>query len=233
MSDFNSSTDTPSQPRRKMGGGALAAIIIAVVVVVLGGGWFLVSNSVTNAGNVKETQLNAQYLDNQNWLSDCLVKTNQAASITKAQTDAFDKAMTDVIKGRYDGRSAQPGSMFSAIVENYPDMKGFNDAFNRAFNTVMGCRTDYRGMQSKLLDMLQKYDAWRTGSFTVRTFGGDYPSNNLVAQIGSDRSRKGQAALDQMYTIVTTKDTQDAYKNGTMPTQDPFGGSTPAATPTR
>jgi hypothetical protein len=88
----------------------------------------------------------------------------------------------------------------------------------------------------KLLDMLRDYDSWRTGSFTVRTFGGDRPSDNLVAQIGSDRSHKGQAALDQMYTIVLVKDAKDAYKTGEVTPEDPFGsngGQTPSITPTR
>jgi hypothetical protein len=220
--------------RRPLGRGALIGIgagVLAVVLLLVG---FLVNNSVTNTGNKKEATLNAQYLDNQNYLSDCITKIREVAGVTKAQSDSFTQAMNDAVKGRYDGRSAQPGAMFSAIVENYPDLTGLNQAFERAYTTIIGCRTDYRNIQSKLLDMLRDYDSWRTGSLTVRTFGGDRPSDNLVAQIGSDRSRKGQAALDQMYTIVLVKDAKKAYEEGELTPEDPFGTTTaPSATPTR
>jgi hypothetical protein len=229
-------TDTPNNGsgRRPLGRGAIIAIGGIATLLVLGLIGFLVSNSVTNTGNQKEATLNAQYLDNQNYLSDCITKIREVAGVTKAQSESFTKAMNDAVKGRYDGRSAEPGAMFSAIVENYPDLSGLNQAFERAHTTIIGCRTDYRNIQSKLLDMLRDYDSWRTGSLTVRTFGGDRPSDNLVAQIGSDRSRKGQAALDQMYTIVTVKEAKDAYNNGELKPEDPFGTTTaPSATPTR
>lgn len=211
--------------------GALVGLAICAVLalaLIIG---LVTKNSVTNTGNRKETGLNAQYLDNQNYLSDCIVRIREAANTTKAESDAFTKAMTDAVKGRYDGRMAQPGAMFSAITENYPDLKGLNQAFQRAFDTMSGCRTDYRGKQSKLLDMLREYDSWRTGSLTVRTLGGDRPSDNLVAQIGNDRSRKGQAALDAMYTIVLVKDAKSAYQNGELTPETPF--DTTAPTPSR
>jgi hypothetical protein len=96
----------------------------------------------------------------------------------------------------------------------------------------MECRGNYKKVQSKLLDMLQVYTSWRTGSWTVRFFGGDeFPSQNLVAQIGSDRSRKGQDALDQMYTIVTVKDSIEAYKSGVLVPEQPFGPTTGPVVP--
>jgi hypothetical protein len=216
---------------RSLGRGTIVAISVIALLLV----GFLVNNSVTNTGNQKETRLNAQYLDNQNYLSDCIIKIREVAGVTKAQSDSFTRAMNDAVKGRYDGR-AQPGAMFSAIVENYPDLSGLNKAFERAYTTITGCRTDYRNIQSKLLDMLRDYDSWRTGSLTVRTFGGDRPSDNLVAQIGNDRSRKGRAALDQMYTIVLVEDAKDAYNSGEVTPEDPFGSNgsqAPSATPTR
>lgn len=216
--------------------GMIAAGIggLAVVALIIG---FLVNNSVTNTGNQKEAALNAQYLDNQNVLSDCIIKIREVAGVSKAQSESFIQAMNDAVKGRYDGRSAEPGSMFSAVVESYPDLAGLNQAFERAHTTITGCRTDYRNIQSKLLDMLREYDSWRTGSLTVRMFGGDRPSDNLVAQIGSDRSRKGRDALDRMYTIVLVKDAKQAYEKGEIAPEDPFGTnatpSQPSVTPTR
>lgn len=209
--------------------GAIIGISLGVIAVVTAFVLFLVNNSVTNTGNVKEAGLNAQYLDNQNELSACTTKIRETANIAGAQADKFEEVMVEVIKGRYEGREGNPGTMFSAIVEQYPDLASLSSAYERVHNVVVGCRSDYKNIQTKLLDMLQKYDSWRTGSFTVRTFGGEYPSNNLVAQIGTDRTRKGQVALDQMYTIVVTKDTVDAYKTGELVPEQPF----PAVTSTK
>lgn len=204
-------------------GGAVVLVILAIIAYVVG-----TSISVTNDGNKKEAALGAMYRSAQNELSDCLTKISGSANVAQAQSDAFTKAMTDVIKGRYDGREAQPGGMFSAIVENYPDLSGLNNAFARVQDVLIGCRTDFKNVQNRLLDQLREYDSWRTGSWTVRTFGGDYPSNNLVAQIGNDTSRRGQAALDQMNTIVTVEGVTDAYRGGSMKPDAPFGNSSTA-----
>lgn len=216
----------------KLSGRVIAAISIGLVLVI-GLIAFLVNNSVTNTGNTKEAGLNAQYLNNQNELSACVTTIRETANIAGAQADKFEEVMVEVIKGRYEGREASPGTMFSAIVEQYPDLTSLSSAYERVHNVVVGCRSDYKKIQAKLLDQLQKYDAWRTGSFTVRTFGGEFPSDNLVAQIGTDRSRKGQVALDQMYTIVVTKDTVDAYKTGELVPETPFVGPKAEPTPSK
>lgn len=203
----------------------IAAAVALVLVVVGGFVFFLVNNSVTNNGNKQEAGLNTQYLDNQNYLSDCITKIRESANVTKAEADKFEQVMVEVIKGRYEGEtSAQPGSgaLFSAIVEQYPDMSGLNKAFERVYTVIVGCRSDYRGKQSQLLDKLRTYDSWRTGSWTVRTFGGDeYPSDNLEARVSTTVNR-GKDARDQMYTIVLVKDSVDAYNTGVLVPEDPF-----------
>lgn len=196
----------------------IAFIVTVVLVAVVGLIIFLTDNSVTNDGNRREAGLNAQYLDNQNILSDCTLKIREMANVSKAQSDAFMKAMEDTVKGRYDGREADdPGKMFSVIVEDYPELDGLTKAYERVHDTIMSCRTDYTKIQTKLLDMLREYEVWRTGTLKVRMFGsGQFPSQNLVAQIGSDRSRKGQEALDQMHTIVTVEDAREATESGNI-----------------
>ena len=218
--------------RGRFSKGAIVGASIGAVILVLGLIALLTSNSVTNTGNRKEAALNSQYLNNQNYLSHCITQIREVANVTQAQSDDFIKAMTDAVKGRYDGRSAQPGAMFSAITENYPDLKGLNQAFERMYTVITGCRTDYKNVQSKLLDMLREYDSWRTGSLTVRTFGGDRPSNNLVARIGTT-SHTGRDALNQMYTIVLVKDAKTAYQNGELNPETPFAPTSPAPTATR
>lgn len=179
--------------------------------------------SVTNDGNKMESGLNSQYLDNQNYLSDCIVKIRETSNVTGAMADKFEAVMTEAIKGRYDGREANPGQMFSAVVEQYPDLAPLQSSFKDVFTVVTGCRSDYRGKQTQLLDKLDKYTQWRTGSFTVRFFGdGEFPSNNLVARVGTN-SWRGPDALDKMYTIVQVQDSVDAYNTGVLTPESPFG----------
>lgn len=207
--------------------GFIAAAVAAVLVLIVGGVVFLMNNGVTNEGNRQESRLNAQYVDNQNVLSDCIVKIRETANITTSEADRFEAVMVEVIKGRYEGEtSAQPGQgqLFSAIVEQYPDLSGLSAAYERVHNVVVGCRSDYRTYQSQLLDQLQTYDAWRTGSLRVRTFGGDeYPSQHLVARVGTNNTQRGVDAYDQMYTIVQVQDSVDAYNSGVLVPEDPFG----------
>lgn len=202
---------------------------IAALVLILGIWYFTVNNGVTNAGNTKEAGLNVQYLDNQNYLSDCIVRIRETAGVAQAKADKLDQVLEDAIKGRYDNGTnseAQPdsGKFFSAIQEAYPDLQPVGDLYNRVFDVMNGCRTDYRGKQTQLLDMLRSYDTWRTGSFTVRTFGGEFPSDNLEARVGDDVAR-GQEARDRMYRIVLAEDALEAYESGTLEAEDPFGNS--------
>lgn len=215
--------------------GVLAAVGAAVVVVVLGL-WAIFTNiGVTNDGNKREADLNVRYLNAQNYLSDCITKIRETANVTQAQAAKFEEVMVETIKGRYDGKlsSASPsiggGQLFSAVVENYPDLSGLNQAFERVYTVIVGCRTDYRGKQSELLDVLRSYDQWRTGSFTVRFFGdGEFPSNNLEARVGTSVVR-GAEARDRMYTIVLVKDAQNAYNTGEITPENPFGVPSPSA----
>lgn len=202
----------------------LVAIVGAALLAFIGL-WAVFANiGVTNDGNKMEARLTSAYSDNQNVLSDCVVKIRETANVTGAEADKFEEVMVETIKGRYDGRSPDPGSMFSAIVEDYPDLAPLSKAYERVHNVIMQCRTDFKGYQSKLLDELAVYKSWRTGSWTVRTFGGEFPSQNLEARIGSDVAY-GREALDRMYTIVVVKDVNDSYDSGELVPEDPFGSS--------
>jgi hypothetical protein len=206
-------------------GGGIAVVVLTIVIALLS--W----NSAVNKGNAMENGLNKQYLVNQNELSNCVTQIRETAKVAQAESDAFTKAMEDAIKGRYDGRAANPGQMFSAITENYPDLKDLNKAFERVYLKIVECRGDYKLVQNKLLSQLQGYDDWRTATNTGRIFGGNRPSDHLVAQIGTNRLLTGKAAYAQMLTIVTTADTKKAYETGNLEPEDPF--SKAPATPAK
>lgn len=201
---------------------AVSIVCIAVFALVL---VLVTKNNIVNTGNTKEVALNAQYVDNQNYLSDCIVRIRESAGVAKGQRDALDEIITDAVKGRYDqGSSAQvgQGALFSAITEAYPDLSALSGTFDKVLVVVNGCRTDYRGKQTQLLSMLKDFDTWRIGSWTVRTFGGsNFPDENLQAQIGKNITT-GKEALIQMKTIVLVKDASGAYETGTLTPEDPF-----------
>lgn len=214
---------------KQFGTVGIVIAVIAAVVVIPGVILWSVNNSVTNSGNTQEAALNAAYLDNQNYLSDCITKIRETAGVTQAEADKFGDILVEAVKGRYstsDGKTTSAavdkGAMFSAIVEKYPDLSGLNAAFERVYTIATGCRTDYRNKQSNLLDRLRNYDTWRTGTWKVRTFGSEFPSSNLVARIGNSTPARGQDALDKMYQIVVVKDSNDAYTSGTLTPETPF-----------
>ena len=191
--------------------------IALVVALVAGLALFGTYNSIIDEGNKLENGLNEQYPVTQNELSTCLIKIGDAANLTKAETQTMKDALTEAIKGRYEGRSANPGQMFSAIVEDYPDLKVFDDAFQRAYHTIIGCRTDYQKAQNKLFNQLKVYDNFQTDSFWRRRFAQNrYPSELLRAD-----KLKGEAAYEQMRTMILTADTREAYRTGTLPSSNP------------
>lgn len=197
------------------------APIGSLVIILIFGGWlWSKQQGLVSDRNSLEARLTAEYPDAQNYLSDCLVRTNQIAQVAQAKSAAFDKVMSDAIKGRYGDnlKPALPGqsnALISALKEAYPDVSSAVSAYNDVIATVNGCRVDFRDKQSKLLDELRSYKAWR-GQFWQRQFGMETPSGNLEARIGTN-TWHGRAAEDKMFAIVLTSGAKNAYNTGTIP----------------
>lgn len=187
--------------------------------------FFLIANGVTNQGNKKQQDLIVLYNDTSNVLSDCLVKTKSAVGLANAQTDALDKVITDAVKGRYtEGSSAQPGrgQLFSAISEQYPDTKALSATFDKVLIIITGCRSNFKDSQAALQRAVTRFNQWRTGSFTVRTFGGDnYPNDDLEIQVAKDFVR-GKKALDKMRELVLVAEASTARDTGVLTNDNPF-----------
>lgn len=209
---------------RSMYGGAKVALVVAMVVLgALGAGLLSLYgfvNSVRNEGVGLETQLNAQYLANQNELSTFVSSFYEQVGVANLKSEKMDQIITDAVKGRYEGDGGggygQGSPFFSAIVESYPDVKSL-DIYDKIVSFVQSGRESYKNKQDKLLDQMRAYDTWRrTGlvrSQVVATLG--FPSENLEARVGA-KVVTGAAAREQMLLIVTTSDTKKAYETGTM-----------------
>lgn len=200
--------------------------VLGVVIVFFVMLYLIVSNGVTNDGNKKQEDLIAFYNETTNVLSDCLVKTKSAVGVAGAQTDALDRVITNAVKGRYtEGSTAQPGNsnaLFSALSEAYPDTSGLSRTFENVQIIITGCRTNFRDSQSELQKAVTRFNQWRKGSFTVRTFGGgNYPNDDLAIRVDR-RMITGQEALNQMRTLVVVSDAQTGRDSGVIRNDDPF-----------
>lgn len=198
-------------------------IVVGVVLVVVIG---LLStwNAVVNERNTRENDVSAMYSSTQNELSGCLSKSTQAANVTKAEAKVMKEALTEALQARYTTKStADPtsGKLFSAIVEQYPDLKPFENSFKDAFVVMIGCREDFKNAQKQLIDKVKSYNTWKDGTLTVRFFA-NAPSNHLEADTGDGTIYKGAEALAKIKRIIRTPKTIQAYSTGVLEEEDPF-----------
>lgn len=205
-------------------------VVIAGIVLVLGLSWYITKQSVISAGNSKEATLSASYADGANYLSNCVVKTHQAANVAEANADAFDKVIKDAIAGSGGaehvdlGTTAGRNAFLPILVQAYPDLKGQTDLFDKVVNVIVGCQDDFRNKQSVVQDQVRAFNTWRTGSWKVRTFGGgSFPNDNLVVDIPGVDSVTGQAALKKIRQPIVDAVTSDTYQTGQQSNDDPFG----------
>jgi len=203
----------------KIGVGLVITIIIVCVLVFSAISMYSYANTLRNESVGYETQLTAQYLANQAYLSAYIGGFYEQVGIANMKSEKMDKILTDAVKGRYEksGGFSSNGSLFSAIKEAYPDLTGLN-IFDKIMDYISSKREGYRADQTKLLDMLRSYDKWRemgiVQSFIIKSIL-NVPSERLEARIG-ETVLKGQIARDKMYQIVLTEGTTEAYQKGTM-----------------
>ena len=201
-------------------------IVIVIVsmflfVVVLLGSIYSYVNGLYNNSVSYETQLNVQYLSNQNYLSAYISGFYEKLELVKFQSEKLNQVLLDAVKGRYDKGGFKIGSsFFTAIREAYPEqsLAGLMKSFDKVNNYISAGREGYRAVQDKLLDQLRAYDKWRESGIVQRLIVGDVlgvPSERLEARIGAN-VYKGKVARDKMYTLVLASDARKAYETGTM-----------------
>lgn len=194
--------------------GAGVLVIVVLIFVI----WPLTALSSTKSQGVdKETQLTAQYQDNQNTLSAYIAGFYEQTGVAKVKADKLNAILLDAVKGRYDGKLAPGtgGAFFSAITEAYPDLSGLN-IYDKIVDYVQAGRANYKNVQTALLDQIRGYDNWRKGGLIhpmwVRFAG--FPSSNLEAKVG-DTTVTGSEALRKMKQLVLVGQATAAYQTGT------------------
>lgn len=205
---------------------------LLALVLIVGLSFYGYFNGLQKEAVEQENRLNAQYLDNQNYLSAYIGGFYEMVGVANLKSDKMDQILMDAVKGRYITKDANGneaggfsanGAFFSAVKEAYPNIEGLN-IYDKITDYISGKREGYRAIQSKLLDMLRAYDTWRqTGivrSLLLKNVLKIPSEYRLVARVG-DQTWRGQSALDKMYQIVLTDSTKQAYKTGTMAPLNP------------
>ena len=200
----------------------LIAIVTAGALLFGGLILFMVNNGVTNTGNKLESQLSATYNSGAATLSACQKKTANAVGVTKAQSAALDKIIADAASGRYGaGAQINEKAILGAIVEAYPNLSGLDKSFQDAMVIITGCQDDFLGAQKDVQDKVREFNSWRTGSWTARTFGSEFPNENLYVRLPGI-NLNGQAALDKISMPIVDTVTSEAYVTGEQELNDPF-----------
>jgi hypothetical protein len=208
--------------------GLAVVTVLAVLTLTV-----FIPQSVTSAGNQQEATLNSWYNQAVTALHNCTIKTARAAKVIGTQTEAVDKVLKDAVAGRYgtQGNNLDQGKMFSALKEAYPDgaLAGLNKSFQDVLAVMLGCQDDFTSSQNQVQKRIATFDAWRTGSWRARSFGGGkFPNNNLRVNIAGVPQVSGQAAFDLMSRPIIDSDTSSAVNNGV----DNSGKTNPFATAT-
>lgn len=202
-------------------------LIIGTIVVALamGIGAFIINQSVSSQGSTLESQIRAHYMLAQEELSACVSKSEAVAGIASEQSESFEHLMEEIIKGRYNVQIDErlgADELFVQVTEDFPELSEHSKPFERVHETVVGCRDDFSARQAQLISALTTYDTWRTGSWFVRTFGGEFPSDNLRLPDPDDRNKsvQGWEAHDVAWRIVLHEDAVKAYEDGVLPDAD-------------
>lgn len=203
--------------------GAIGIVLIifgclvgATLALIFFGYMFL--NGLRSTSVNLETQLNAQYLANQNYLSAYISGFYEQTGLANLKSEKMDTILMDAAKGKFgENGFSSNGSFISAIKEAYPDLAGLN-VYDKIVDYVASKREGYRAIQEKLLDMLRGYDLWREDGYIQSEIIANIlkiPSQRLEARIGSNVVR-GAEAREKMYLIVLAKEAVAAYETGTM-----------------
>lgn len=209
---------TADQRKKYIKWGVIGGVILLVLILILS--IYGTINSARGGAITRENAIVAQYGDNKAELSKNILIINETLGIADRQSEVLNEILADAVTGRYDG-DLQPGTggtMFSAIAEAYPDLTATAESYQKVQDAISSQRESFKKQQSKLLDMIRDYKTWTNAdifrSWVLDTFVGT-PTQDLEIQ-HNGQTLRGQAALDQISTIITTSDAEDAYSTGTQ-----------------
>ncbi|MCI1712633.1 hypothetical protein [Bifidobacterium tibiigranuli] len=180
---------------------------IVMALVVLAIIWSIISIiKVRNDGYRQQGQLNAAYVNCQNYYDSMIGAIQSMHKVTQEDADKLVEAYLRYNASKYQGMQA------SLLVDSIPQLGNLDYA--QLNNAIGNYSREFRSTQEQMLKALGNFESWKEGTLTARLFAGGFPTSALVARFGTNREY-GSAALEKMYTIATFGETQAAYATNT------------------
>jgi hypothetical protein len=194
---------------------AIATVAVFTVSSVL---WFNGLDGVKSTGVRLETQLNSQWLNDENVLSTYMNGFSEMIGTANLESDKVQKIIVDSVGSQVDlnAWSANPTAspLYSALVQAYPKVS--LEQYQQVIDYIRQGRASFQAQQQKLLTLLSQYDSWREQGLLIHTsevgfFG--FPSNLLTVTVGG-HTLHGAAAEEQMWNIVRNPAVEAAFISG-------------------
>jgi hypothetical protein len=175
-------------------------------------------NAVRSAGVALESQLNAQWLNDENVLSTYMNGFNEMIGTANLDTTQVEKIIVDSVSSQVDlsqwKSNPKASPLYSALIEAYPKLT--LSQYSQVIAYISQGRSAFQTQQSQLLSLLGQYDQWRESGVIIHpaevaVFG--FPSNVLTVTIGG-KTLHGAAAEAQMWNIVRNPSVEAEFISG-------------------
>jgi hypothetical protein len=198
--------------------GLMFATVLSVILI------FNSFNEVKSEGVAQEANLDQQYVQSQNVLSNYILGFYEklgVANLETAKVEDIDKILVTLLNGQSDVHAwdGPKSPLFLALVQICPQVTLAQ--YQDLLKYVEQGRSGVQASQAKLLGQLSDFDKWRNSEIIfhprqVKMFG--FPDSNLHVTFG-DSTLTGAAAEKQMYNIVLNPMAVKAFATGR---QDPL-----------
>ena len=134
----------------------LQARLLIPIVFVLFLGVFIASNLIKyqKLGVTMENSIEAQYVSNQNNLSQLILKVKESLGVAKLNNAEFERIIQSSLEGRYGDEGASQVMLW--VKENYPGSYNHSLMAN-VQQTILAGRTDFEAKQNILIDKVRVY----------------------------------------------------------------------------
>lgn len=193
--------------------GVAGALAVAFVLLT-----FLSVSQVQSQGVALENQLNAQYVANQNVLSNYINGFYEQLGVANLQSQKIDKILVGAVSSQFDLRAwaANPkkNPLFSALGEAYPQVS--LSQYQQIINYIANGRQQFQQSQQTLLTDLERFDVYRQSGFFVHPFMvslAGVPNGNLHVTVDGV-TYTGAAAEARMWDIVRNQQADQEFVSG-------------------
>jgi hypothetical protein len=190
---------------------SIAISILSVMAIFWG------CNQIKTEGVAYETNLNAQYVQDENVLSTYVTSFSEQLGVANLQSRQIRSIITQAVASQANLHDLiAPGSspLFLAVSQAYPNVT--LSQYNELIKFVQAGRQSFQENQANLAKQLTAYDNWQHTGFLfqpalVHLFG--FPTSLLRVDVDG-KTLTGAAAEAKMWKIVKDPATEAAFYSG-------------------